>query len=206
MNFLTLFKALDAVAALAAAARGFKAAGPKVPPSPSPDVSLQGQTAPIDARLTGVVVAALKEAFNRDHARLELERAQLDEERRRAEQALNAELRRQAADRELGRLRLLAGTALIGWLASVLVLGVRAADASGLARAALAVGWMLLLGALAAAFTAQGRVGGNVGGNVAANSNVGADLQVGPCNGPSGTTAIWLLVGGLAVTAISLLL
>ena len=53
-----------------------------------------------------MVVAALKEAFDRDHARLELERGQLEEERRRAAAALQAELRRQAIDRELGRLRL----------------------------------------------------------------------------------------------------
>ena len=73
------------------------------PPASAPSLprmqSLAGQ---LEAPLTNVVVAALKEAFDRDHARLELERAQLEEERRRAEQALRLELRRQAADRELG--------------------------------------------------------------------------------------------------------
>ena len=70
-----------------------------------------------------MVVAALKEAFDRDHARLELERGQLEEERRRAAAALQAELRRQAIDRELGRLRLLAGAAMVGWIASVAIAG-----------------------------------------------------------------------------------
>src|SRR5262245_45621452 len=62
----------------------------------------------IEARLAGVVVAALKEAFDRDSTRLELERSQIEAERQRAEAALQAELRRQAADRVLGQLRLVA--------------------------------------------------------------------------------------------------
>src|SRR6267143_2432692 len=57
----------------------------------------------LEARLAGVVVAALKEAFERDTRRLELERAQLDAERERAERALRLELRRQAADRAIGQ-------------------------------------------------------------------------------------------------------
>ena len=44
----------------------------------------QGLAGQIETRLTNVVVAALKEAFERDHARLELERAQMEEQRRRA--------------------------------------------------------------------------------------------------------------------------
>jgi hypothetical protein len=42
----------------------------------------------LEARLAGVVVAALKEAFERDTHRLELERDQLEAERLRAERAL----------------------------------------------------------------------------------------------------------------------
>src|SRR3954453_10252973 len=69
----------------------------------------------VEARLAGVVVAALKEAFDRDSARLEMERAQIDAERRRAEEALRAELRRQEAERMLGQLRLVAVMALATW-------------------------------------------------------------------------------------------
>ena len=75
----------------------------------------------LEARLAGVVVAALKEAFDRDTRRLELEREQLDAERERAERALRLELQRQAADREIGRLRLLAGVAVAGWLGTLLL-------------------------------------------------------------------------------------
>src|SRR5579864_1764622 len=73
----------------------------------------------LETHLAGVVVAALKEAFDRDSRRLELEREQLEAERRRAERALQLEVLRQAGDREVARLRLLAGVAAGGWLGSL---------------------------------------------------------------------------------------
>src|SRR5262249_57338537 len=73
----------------------------------------------IETRLAGVVVAALKEAFDRDTRRLELEREQLEAERRRAERALQLELIRQAGDREIGRLRLVAGVAVASWIGTL---------------------------------------------------------------------------------------
>ena len=202
MNFGNLIRAFDAVMAFVDATRKLKGGGP-APPSPEPhDLGSLVQHSPggglanqLEARLTNVVVAALKEAFDRDHARLELERAQLDEQRRRAEEAMRNELRRQAAERELGRLRLLAGTALIGWIASVLVLGLRLGDAAVAVRVTLAVGWLLLLGAMAAAFTAQGRINAYV-----PEQNTPVDA------GTGATAALWLLVAGLALTAISLLM
>lgn len=200
MNFGSLLKAFDAVLALTDAARQLRGGRPPGREHP-PETSLSTGSAAsalggqLEARLTNVVVAALKEAFDRDHARLELERAQLDEQRRRAEAAMRLELRRQAADRELGRLRLLAATALIGWIASVLVLGTRAADASLMARVALGGGWLLLLGALGAAFSAQGRIGSYV-----------PDGDASVEGGRGAAAALWLLVCGLALTAASLLL
>ena len=197
VNFGSLIRAFDALMAFTDAARKLKG-GPSSRPSDTAlatgahSGTLAGQ---LEARLTNVVVAALKEAFDRDHARLELERAQLDEQRRRAEEAMRLELRRQAADRELGRLRLLAAAALVGWLASVLVLGTRAGEAATIARAALGAGWLLLLGALAFSFTAQRRISAYVPGE-------NAPLDA----GPSGVAALWLLVAGLAFTAVSLLL
>jgi hypothetical protein len=200
VNFANLFKAFDALMALRDAASKLRGGGDPAPPREEPTGltyippggGLAGQ---LEARLTNVVVAALKEAFDRDHARLELERAQLDEQRRRAEEAMRLELRRQAADRELGRLRMLAATALVGWIASVLVLGVRLDTASTLARVILGCGWLLLLGALAAAFTAQGRVSAHV-----PESNTLLDP------GPGAVAALWLLVAGLGLSAISLLI
>ena len=122
---------------------------------------------------------------------------QLEEQRRRAEEALRLELRRQAADRELGRLRLLAGTALVGWIASVVMLGGAARRRHRRrAASALAAGWLLLLGALGAAFTAQGRVGAS-----ASDSAIGARRR--PRR--SRSAASWLLHRRPGVTAISLL-
>lgn len=193
MNFNNLLKAVDAMMAFRDAAKRFK--GPL--PAPMSDAALsqsaaaQGLAGQIETRLASVVVAALKEAFDRDHARLELERSQIEEERRRAEEALRLELRRQAVDRELSRLRLLAGTALIGWIASIVVLGLHAGGASIAARVAIGAGWLLLLGALASAFTALGRV----------NATVSRSQPI-----ESDAVPLWLLIAGLAVTAMSLLL
>jgi len=195
VNFSNLFKAVDAMIAFRDAAKRFKGlASARLPPDAalSQSAAAQGLAGQIETRLTSVVVAALKEAFDRDHARLELERAQLEEERRRADEALRLELRRQTVDRELSRLRLLGGTALVGWIASVVGFAVHAGAASVAARVVMAGGWMLLLAALATAFTAQGRVSGRV-----FDKNQSIE--------PAGMS-LWLLIAGLAVTAISLLL
>ena len=190
MNLANLFRAYDAVIAFRDAARRLKdsSGASKSETSLSPTTA-QGIAGQIESRLTNVVVAALKEAFDRDHARLELERAQIEEQRRRAEEALRLELRRQTVDREIGRLRLLAGTALVGWIASISVLFVH--QASVPSRVVLAAGWLLLLGSLGAAFSAQGRVN--------------ADRIDKPERADAGALPLWLLIAGLAATAISLL-
>jgi hypothetical protein len=192
MNFAGLFRAFETMMAVREAARRFTAPESASPPPPSP-AAVQSLAGQLEAPLTNVVVAALKEAFNRDHARLELERAQLDEERRRAEQAMRLELRRQAAERELSRLRLLAGTALIGWIASVGMFAGGLSGASAAARGLLACGWLLLLGALGMAFTAQSQV-----------SNTTADGDR-PVMTPASHASLWLLIAGLAASAFSLL-
>jgi hypothetical protein len=98
-------------------------------------------------------------------------------------------------DRELARLRLIAGGALVGWIAS-LVLVATASDSFAVpVRVALALGGVLLLASLGAAFTAQGRIG-------IAPSN--ADGSMPPL--AAADASLWLLIAGLAVTAGSLLL
>ena len=196
MNVGGLIKAFDTVMALRDVARrvtggssSAAAADTGLMQSPGGGIGTQ-----IEARLTNVVMSALKEAFDRDHARLELERAQLDEQRRRAEEAMRQELRRQAADRELARLRLMAGTALIGWIASVSVFVARIAAMPVYARGIMAAGWLLLLAALAMAFTAQSRAGEEIAG--------GGDARAAA---RQGTTAVWLLTAGLALAATSLI-
>src|SRR6185436_12513943 len=129
---------------------------------------------------------ALKEAFDRDTRRLELEREQLAAERERAERALRMELQRQAADREIGRLRLLAGVAIAGWLVTLLLAawpGSRLVATTG-ARAA-----------LAASFTAQGQVATAMAGAAIPGSAPSGAVS----SGNAGAAAPWLIMGGLAL-------
>jgi hypothetical protein len=179
------------------------ARGRKVQPPPD-ELSQQlesGGRAPagIEARLAGVVVAALKEAFDRDSRRLELERDQLAAERQRAERALRLELQRQAADREIGRLRLLAGVAVIVWIGT-LVLSTRLIAGGLGARASLGLGWLFLLGAIAASFVAQSRA-------AAAVESAAGDSTLGPIgSSAAGALTLWLLLCGFVLVGVAALL
>jgi len=152
----------------------------------------------LEARLAGVVVAALKEAFDRDRARMDLEQSHMEAERQRAEQALRAELRRQAADRAHGQLRLIAIMAAGVWMLSA-ALGVwlpRMQNALPLSL--MATGWALAIGALGCAFTAWQRV------SRWSAADTQAAVQADPAN-PMASAALWLLLASLALTGASLL-
>jgi hypothetical protein len=86
---------------------------------------------------------------------------------------------------------LIAGAALLAWMASVFVLGPRVAGAAIATKVVLSSGWALLLGALASAFVGQERTG----------HALTADAP--EPRAPS--WALWLLVAGLALTAASIL-
>jgi hypothetical protein len=156
----------------------------------------------LETRLAGVVVAALREAFDRDTRRLELERDQIDQERRRAERALRLELMRQAADREIGRLRLLAGGALASWLATLFFSSRLIGGPIG-ARVALGCGWALLLSAVAASFAAQSTVASRLH---RANSDGDGSQASAIDAGAAGAIAPWLIVIGLAVVGLAVLI
>jgi hypothetical protein len=149
----------------------------------------------LETRLAGVVVAALKEAFDRDRTRMDLERAQVEAEQRRAEAALAAELRRQTAERLLGQLRLLAIMAIGTWMLSaalaVWLPGMRA----GLPRGLLAAGWALAFGALGCTFAGSQRV----------SAWTAAAAYSTPPSSAAASTAPWLLLLALASTGASLL-
>lgn len=154
----------------------------------------------LETRLAGVVVAALKEAFDRDTRRLELERAQLEAERERAERALKLELLRQAADRELGRLRLLAGVAVATWMGTLL-LSARLAGAAAGAKVALGLGWLLLLGAITASFLAQSQLA-----RALAHEDSIRDARDITSSSVAGALALWLIVLGLALVGLAVLI
>jgi hypothetical protein len=153
-----------------------------------------GVPAGLEARLAGVVVAALKEAFERDTRRLELERTQHEAERERAERTLRLELRRQAADREIGRLRLLAGAAAATWLGTTLLAVLLRRDIAVGPRVAIGGGWLLLLLAFATAFIAQSQVAEALNRD---DSRLDAS--------PLGSLALWFIVTGLMLVGLAVL-
>src|SRR5262252_5839232 len=150
----------------------------------------------LEARLAGVVVAALKEAFDRDSRRLELEREQLAAERLRAERAMRLELRRQAADHEIGRQRLLAGVAFAAWIGTLAFSARLIGGALG-ARISLGAGWLLLLGAIAASFAAQSQAAAAVEALAADDDPRRVDI------GTAGAFALWLLMLGLVAIGVA---
>jgi hypothetical protein len=184
MGFSDWMRVVDTVGTIAGRLRGgVPAAQPGAPGA-------------LETRLAGVVVAALKEAFDRDRVRMDLERTQVEAERRRAEEALAAELKRQAAERALGQLKLLAIIAIATWMLSaalaVWLPGMRA----GVPRALLGAGWALAFAALGCTFAGSQRISVWTAGATTAT-----DL---PRSGAA-SAAPWLLLGALASTAASLL-
>lgn len=155
-----------------------------------------GPLGQLEARLAGVAVAALKEAFDRDRARLDLERLGIEAERQRAEAALRAELRRQAAERALGQLRLIAVMAAAVWMLSA-ALGVWQPNIrSPLPLALMGTGWALAIGALGCALLAWQQVAA-----WSADPEGVADGR----SHPVATAALWLLLASLALTGAALL-
>jgi hypothetical protein len=157
-----------------------------------------GPLAQLETRLAGVVVAALKEAFDRDRARMDLEKEHLDAERRRAEQALRAELRRQAADIALGQMRTAAIMAVGVWMLSA-ALGVwMPGMREGSARFVLGAGWGCALASLACAFAGWQRIA------AWSASDHGESATAGP--GFPERAAPWLLIAAIAFVGAALLL
>lgn len=187
-----LLRVADAVVGLSDLARTFRRA------RTGPQDLTAGAAGPIEARLAGVVVAALKEAFDRDRARLEIERARMEAERQRAEEALRLERLRQAADCELGRLRVLASVVLVVWITSAFFGARLLGIAPRPPKIALASGWGVLLLALATLVAAYGRVSSSL----AAEQGDSAELAT----GIAGSLAPWLVIVGAGLTGASLLL
>lgn len=165
-----------------------------------------GPLGQLETRLAGVVVAALKEAFDRDRARMDLERSQIDAERQRAEEALRAELRRQAAERALGQLRMIAvmafGLLMVSAALGVWLPGMRTV----LPRALMGVGWLLAIGSLGSAFAAWHHVSSWTA--AAGESPAVSPAVAAPLSHPQHAAALaapWLLLASLVLTGASLL-
>ncbi len=158
-----------------------------------------GAAGGLETRLAGVVVAALKEAFDRDARRIEFEREQAAAERERAERILRLELQRQAGDREIGRLRLVAAAAVAIWIPTLFLVS---RVPAGSARLVLGAGWVLLGAAVAASFTGQSRVTSALD---ALAREVGVRSNPVVSSGAAGQLAVWLILAGLALIGIAIL-
>ena len=199
MGVAQWMRVLDTVSGLAQLTERFRrpaAADPSGPVAPA------GAGAPggLEARMAGVLVAALKEAFDRDSTRLEMERSQIEAERRRAEEALRAELRRQASERALGQLRMIAVMAIGAWALSAILSAWMPGMREGVPRVLLGLGWLVGLGALAAALAGWQRISSWAAAGGPSGAAGGETLHA-----PAAVAAPWLLIGTLALTAASLL-
>ncbi|MFB3854873.1 MAG: hypothetical protein ACE148_13745 [Vicinamibacterales bacterium] len=212
MDFTRLSRAFEAVAAFVGTAN--RVLGATRRPEPPPDDLVHGRgpvgaLGPLEARLAGVVVAALKEAFDRDSARLDLERQQLEAERQRAEaerlraeRLLRLERLRQAADREIGQLRGTAALSVFVWVTSAVfvVVAGRGVGLGVLPVALVAAGWVALLGGLVAAAKGYHDVTKGLAEGYEESGRPPHDLH-----GPAASAAPWLAIIGLALTASGLL-
>ena len=161
---------------------------------PGTDIA-EGTTRTLETRLAGVVVAALKEAFDRDRARMDFERAQIEAEQRRAEEALAAELRRQTAERTLGQLKLLAIMAIAAWMLSAALAVWLPGMRGGLPRGLLGAGWALSFGTLGCTFAGFQRI---------SLWTAAAQTSTPPASAAA-AAAPWVLLLALASTGASLL-
>ena len=199
---LPWLRILDLAIGAADIARAATGGGVKNAPPPMPDEKLEttARSGPgLEARLAAVVVAALKEAFDRDARRVDLERQHLADERERAERVLRLELQRQAGEREIGRLRLLAGVAIVAWIGS-LALSARFFGGIG-ARVALGAGWLFLISAATASFVAQSGVSALL--SAAPDADEGRrEIR----SGAAGAAALWLTILGLVLVGLAALI
>ena len=197
MAFAQWMRVLDTVGGLVQMANRFRRQGAE-DPAALQTLGGGGQLGQLETRLAGVVVAALKEVFDRDSARLELERSQIEAERRRAEEALRAELRRQAAERLLAHLKLVAVMAMGGWALSaalgIWLPGMR----EGAPRLLLGIGWLFAFAALGSTFAGWQTVSAWSAGTHGSAADAPRNQLI--------AAAPWLLIASLVLTGASLLL
>ena len=196
MAFLTWLRALNAVGAVADASGFFRAATARSGSDPAaPDTAEE-----LETRVTTVVVAALKEAFDRDRARFDLEHELREVERTRAERAFRLEWVRRTCEQTLTHVRLAAVLSLGVWVASA-GLVVWLAPLVSAAKVLLGLGWLVLFAAVGASFVAHRQMTAYLVGAPVASGPVGDPPVV-----PAQALLPWLLVAGCILTAWSIVL
>jgi hypothetical protein len=153
--------------------------------------------APLDVRLLGFAIGAIKKAFDHDSDRMAFEREHFEAERARADAALRLEWLRHEGDRRLAEARLVVGLAVVVWIASA-GLGVALSEGYALtAKILMGFGWLALVGAIGLAMTAHRQIAGWVGS--------AATLPGDPPERRPVAIAMYLLVSGFAMVAASVL-
>lgn len=152
-----------------------------------------------EARLAGVVVSALREAFDRDSRRLDLEREHMEAERQRAERLLRLDLLRQAGEREIARMRLLGVSATGGWVAALALSAWL--PSAGAARFLLGSGLVVLPVAFLCAFSEQARLARTI-----ATADDRLSIESATASGVAGIAAPWLVATGFVALSLGALL
>ncbi len=226
MDFGRILKAAETLAHIGQAARRFKAgidaaggntgAGPGEPggregfessgltdqaPRGRDLAAGGGMFGQLEARLAGVLVSALKEAFDRDRAHMEMEREQIEHDRKRAEELTRLELLRQAGERELQNVRGSVVVALVVWMTSVVFMMLHRGPFGVTGLILLGLGWLFLLVSLAASFVSYRQVSAAV---LRASQDPAAIVAL--ARNKLGPVVPAMIVLGLACTAASLLL
>jgi hypothetical protein len=202
MGMAEWMRIVDAVSGLAQMTGKFR-------PRPAADTSLapapEAAAGGLESRLAGVMVAALKEAFDRDRARMDLERAQVESERKRVEDALAAEARRQTAERNLGQLRLIAVIAIGAWMLSAALAAWLPGMRASVPRGLLGAGWLLAFVALGCAFAGSQGISSS---HTAVRTSAGPSGSVTgamPAQPAAASAAPWVVLAALAAIGASLL-
>ena len=196
MAFVTWLRALSAVGTVAEAAGLFRDATGRS----APDTVAAGTAEQLETRLANVVVAALKEAFDRDRARFDLDRELREAERARAEHAFRLEWVQRACEQTLMHIRLAAVLSFGAWVASAGFV-VWLAPVATSTKVLLGLGWISLFAAIGASFVAHRQLTAFLAGAPVAPGTV-----VDPPVIRAQTLLPWLLVAGCILTAGSLVL
>ncbi len=201
MAFATWLRALNAVGTVAEATRLFR--GATGPSDASPSTVHEPDAGGLETRLANVVVAALREAFDRDRARFDLEREFHEAEQARKEQALRLEWLRQTGTYALAQTRQLAMLSIVVWMASAAAAG-WLAPLSVVAKSLLGLGWLGLTATVCAAFVAHQHLTTWLARSASATPPRPDAFEL--SQSTAQTAMPWVFVIGLALTAASLLL
>jgi len=201
MPVVTWLRALSALGAMVEATTAFRERRVSSSAPSVPSATLEPTNA-LETRLANVVVAALREAFDRDRARFDLERDVHEGAQARHERAVRLEWLRQTGAHVLGQTRHLAVLAVAVWLASIAA-AVWLGELSWLPKVLLGLGWLAFVATIALAFVTHQRVTDWLAHSALQTASTGDDAGV---PGSHGQIAMpWLFVAGVCLTGASFL-